>query len=489
MWHLCSPYKLGLVLAKAQYLIITHVFHACLNPIQTGQKLIKFLNEKSEIQNKEETVKIFADRFEIRAKKLSESELAVNNALETVEWNFWTRYQKNGRMIHLNVNSLTQNHLAFLNNISSSTIQFAEDVLAKLKVQSLPNNLYVDLLKNIVSQTRNLNTCHDIISCSVQLQKKNVKVFIAKDHSIFIEETFLDKGTYKKVFSGKALMDDRDIAILEVEINNDQVKAATKKELKILQKLKGIPGIVQVYGSYKKRDENKRIIIEEFCNEGALLYHIDSLSKHERRDVAIQLLFIMQEIHKAGIRYCDMKPDNVLIKRNRETNTLTVHLGDFGMAMELGVTNPRGGTPDFMAPEVLCEVLGKGQPIHDIHGQIKAEIFELGVVFLQLFDFNNALSFSSTPWTNEITKLLSDRSYQIKDLKDEIYRLSNLIIPRAKKVSDSEKKFYKTIAAMVNPYDPLVRPDLEDVMQQINNISFDTEELPKKVHEKIGLDL
>ncbi|OAQ25409.1 kinase-like protein, partial [Linnemannia elongata AG-77] len=91
------------------------------------------------------------------------------------------------------------------------------------------------------------------------------------------------------------------------------------------------------------------------------------LSVAEIRFFGRQLVAGLSHIHEAGIRHCDLKPENVLVDRGMQ-----LKITDLGLAEESSVV--RAGTLGYWAPEVL-----EGK----VHSD-KIDVFSLGVIFHQM---------------------------------------------------------------------------------------------------------
>jgi eukaryotic-like serine/threonine-protein kinase len=141
------------------------------------------------------------------------------------------------------------------------------------------------------------------------------------------------------------------------------------------------PHIASVYDVVEKGDE--AFLVMEYV-EG------ETLREREKRPVKTEEFFSIAEqcatalaaAHKERIIHGDIKPENIMLTKSGQVKIL-----DFGVAkvlpgqdetvtLEASQTGagPLGGTPSYMAPEVLLE--------KDVDG--RADIFSLGVVFYEI---------------------------------------------------------------------------------------------------------
>ena len=105
------------------------------------------------------------------------------------------------------------------------------------------------------------------------------------------------------------------------------------------------------------------------------------ISSDEFFAIAVQCCEGLQAAHEKGIIHCDIKPENIMITAGNRVKIL-----DFGVARRALAANPdgvtgsmdtmksSGGTPSYMAPEVLLQRPDDG----------RSDIFSLGVVFYEM---------------------------------------------------------------------------------------------------------
>ncbi|GAX22565.1 ribosomal protein S6 kinase alpha-1/2/3/6 [Fistulifera solaris] len=129
----------------------------------------------------------------------------------------------------------------------------------------------------------------------------------------------------------------------------------TKTERKVLS-LVNHPFIMKLHFAFQSED--KLYLVLDYCPGGELFFHLSRFRRFPERVArffAAELLLAIGHIHKRGIIFRDMKPENVLLDADGN-----VKLGDFGLA-KCGIVHPLEGalsmcgTPEYMAPEVLAQ--------------------------------------------------------------------------------------------------------------------------------------
>lgn len=127
----------------------------------------------------------------------------------------------------------------------------------------------------------------------------------------------------------------------------------TKTERKVLSVVDH-PFIMKLHFAFQTDD--KLYLVLDYCPGGELFFHLSRFRRFPERVARFygaELLLAIGHLHKRGIIYRDLKPENVLLDAEGH-----VKLGDFGLAKDKikhpceGATS-MCGTPEYMAPEVL----------------------------------------------------------------------------------------------------------------------------------------
>lgn len=129
--------------------------------------------------------------------------------------------------------------------------------------------------------------------------------------------------------------------------------AHTRTERSVLGSIRH-PFIVRLHYAFQTGE--KLHFVLDYCSGGELFFH---LQKHGRFPPKLALFYTAElalalgELHKHGIVYRDMKPENILLDHLGH-----VQLADFGLSKEGIKSGEKGtrsfcGTPEYLAPEVL----------------------------------------------------------------------------------------------------------------------------------------
>lgn len=149
----------------------------------------------------------------------------------------------------------------------------------------------------------------------------------------YIVHQVLGNGGFGTVYAGVCKKDGRCVALKH--ISKDKVTEWVKVngqnlpvEICLLQRLSHVQSVVQLIDFFEKPD-SFIIVMERPSPCKDLFDYITEkgfLSEDEARDILIQLLRTLAEVHRAGIIHRDIKDENLLV----ELETRRVRLIDFG---------------------------------------------------------------------------------------------------------------------------------------------------------------
>ncbi len=106
----------------------------------------------------------------------------------------------------------------------------------------------------------------------------------------------------------------------------------------------------------------------------ARLMRVGKLEAAEALDIACQLCAGLAEAHRRGILHRDLKCANVILCQNEDGSCRAV-ITDFGLASRASLpSGATGGTPDYMAPELL-----RGE-----NATAASDIYALGVILYEM---------------------------------------------------------------------------------------------------------
>ena len=129
----------------------------------------------------------------------------------------------------------------------------------------------------------------------------------------------------------------------------------TRTERKVLSVVNH-PFIMRLHYAFQSPD--KLYLVLDYCPGGELFFHLSRFRRFPERVArfySAELLLALGHLHKRGIIYRDLKPENVLLDAEGH-----VKLGDFGLA-KAGIQHAcegatsMCGTPEYMSPEVLAQ--------------------------------------------------------------------------------------------------------------------------------------
>ena len=171
----------------------------------------------------------------------------------------------------------------------------------------------------------------------------------------------IGKGAFGKVYCVKFLDSNQYFALKvqsrEIGVVEGFVNSCIDNESRILSKLSH-PNIVKLHQSFTKKRFNFMLLeLIEGINLQTLLRRNKHLDRQLVKDVCWQLLDVLEYMHERGVVYCDLKPENIMLKSSGQIKLL-----DFGNAIDIEddsliYEKQTKGTLDYVAPECI---LGSG---------------------------------------------------------------------------------------------------------------------------------
>jgi hypothetical protein len=156
----------------------------------------------------------------------------------------------------------------------------------------------------------------------------------------------LGSGTYGEVWLAHDVRTGICVAIKFLNHSTDLEWQLIQAEVKQLALLHADPGIVQLVGVELERKPPYYIMA--YAEQGSLANRLEKgpLPLAEALDLFRQLAEALAYVHAKGVRHCDLKPGNVLLKARKRAL-----IGDFGQAHLSSEQAPALGTFFYMAPE------------------------------------------------------------------------------------------------------------------------------------------
>ena len=211
------------------------------------------------------------------------------------------------------------------------------------------------------------------------------------DYEIYRDDqNELGSGTFSVVYRGRhlGLPGHGDVAVKRVELreNTEEGKKSNEYVETEIEILKAInhKNIVKLYHS--RTVNNYKYIFLELC-EGRDLRKFILKEKQVSfvsclgfmRDIAAGLKCLHER--EPSITHRDVKPSNMLVKKDTILGRYIIKLGDLGVARRgQGDATTLCGTPDWMAPEVFPDSSG------NVCFNIECDVYGGGLTFLSLLD-------------------------------------------------------------------------------------------------------
>ena len=174
------------------------------------------------------------------------------------------------------------------------------------------------------------------------------------------------------------------------------------------------------------------------------------LQIEEALEIARQLCAGVAAAHGSGILHKDLKSSNVILTHNKDGSSRAV-ITDFGLATEAHLESElEGGTPAYMAPELL-----NGGPATK-----QSDIFALGVIFYKMVIGQSPFESDSKQNSSKSGSLAIPSRIRTSSLWPKVNDSRTLVLPRTR-VRNLPRRWNRTILRCLEP-DPKQRFESAD---------------------------
>ncbi|XP_065087827.1 ribosomal protein S6 kinase alpha-5-like [Ochlerotatus camptorhynchus] len=252
----------------------------------------------------------------------------------------------------------------------------------------------------------------------IKISTINTKVKLCEDDKVDMDDFKLLKvlgtGAYGKVFLVRKIggTDNNKLYAMKVLkkatiCQKKKTAEHTKTERQVLESIKRSPFLVTMH--YAFQTDSKLHIILDYVSGGELfthLYNKEHFTEDEVRIYIAEIIVALEQLHKLGIIYRDIKLENILIDSEGH-----IVLTDFGLSRELVFENERAhsfcGTIEYMAPEIVKS----NQNGHDA----SVDWWSVGVLTFELLTGSSPFSSDEPATQTEISKKITNTEAVIPD--------------------------------------------------------------------------
>mmetsp|Transcript_17739 Transcript_17739/g.44683 ORF Transcript_17739/g.44683 Transcript_17739/m.44683 type:complete len:584 (-) Transcript_17739:108-1859(-) len=139
------------------------------------------------------------------------------------------------------------------------------------------------------------------------------------------------------------------------------------------------PNCHYLLGAKTSLDQGGILVLTEICDNGSLfdMYCTKSIRFDPATAFRIgkECALGFEQIHKIGYMHRDIKSLNVFMDKN-----MVAKVADFGMATPERTSTQPGGTPQWMAPEVLSNLLGRKMPYDQ-----RVDVYSYAILLWEIF--------------------------------------------------------------------------------------------------------
>ncbi|XP_076762738.1 obscurin isoform X1 [Xylocopa sonorina] len=237
----------------------------------------------------------------------------------------------------------------------------------------------------------------------------------------FISE--ICRGEFSVVVKAVDKSADRVVVAKILELNTETEKQVNR-EFEALRSLRH-ERIALLEAAYKAQGSPVAVFILEKLQGANILTYFASRHEYSENCVAIaitQILDGLQYLHWRGYCHLDIQPDNIVMSSVRSVQVKLVDMGSARLVSKLGKLVPKGGHPEYRAPEVYNE-----EPAHP-----QTDIWMLGVLMYVLLSGTSPFRGKDPDETRQNILFVRYRfEYLYKELSQEATRFLMLVFKRA----------------------------------------------------------
>lgn len=402
------------------------------------------------------------DLIEIRVKtELNWFEQKVDLLLKKFGKHKWVQLkvsiEEKEEVVFLNVNSFAKRTLQDVENIRSNIEKSVKEAADDLK---LAKNIadtekisshHILLVRAIHKETqqifKNWPENQEYVQKSIEDPAKKGRLIyytLLKTSELFVQKKVLGIGAQKIVYLAKNFATGQEVAFIKSR-SSQESKEFSEMEDYFLKKFKGSPYIVQQqkaayiaeYGLIEDA-----VMIEEFCNGGALSDLSTKLTLSQKKTIARDILKGVQFLHQNKVVHSDLKKGNILIHINPQNPTLvSAKIADFGLAYEEQNTNPTppSGTIRFMSPRHFLHTFKLlDRTWEEVY---QDEIFETALLLYEIYFPDQE---KNMKWREYLTLQIQNMPFLKLKKKSSLKKIMNSTSESISKFIKEQSEFLKT---------------------------------------------
>ena len=280
----------------------------------------------------------------------------------------------------------------------------------------------------------------------------------------------IGKGGFGTVYAATKISTGENVAIKVIDLSSiKNPKQRERKlqeimnEIAILLRIKNKDGckrllcIIDYFTIKSGKTDEVWIVTELLGNEWESGTHATRESDESKLTIIVNIVHALKFLHSLGIAHRDLKLDNFMYN----SDTKEIKLLDYGMACSIQPDfdsrikecgRSIGGTPGYLCPELVQAYLDKRYDDINNIDRMKCDIFSLGVLIFYIIEKKPL--YRRTDEKTPSSKLMSSLRNARRQFEDE---------------ENAEK--YGELVYSLTAENPEDRPDLDDVIEQLEDIS------------------